>query len=171
MNCKKIANSILLAVALAGYISVLPAVAQQTPEEAELQRLEEEIERLNQALEPLLQDLESLDQTMTELEAIDQQIDEAWAEIYTPETAALFADYQINLATCSPATYEDLFLPGITDSIQGWVGDTCQVDKRTNLGDSQWIHQCFYTRQDIELITGPGLYLPDDLERECHRIK
>lgn len=173
VNCKKIVGSVV-AITLIGYGTTLPVKAQPPSDEAELQRLEQELERLERELEPILQqieDMEALGRQIDEYPLNGSQLDEIETATVSPETLARLADFEMNLTDCSPGTYPDLILSGMTEIIRGWAEGTCQVDRLTNIGDMQAVHQCFYTLQDIELITGPELYLPDDLERQCQRIK
>ncbi|MEM6452335.1 MAG: hypothetical protein AAF703_18730 [Cyanobacteria bacterium P01_D01_bin.105] len=141
---------------LTGYLT-LPVQAQPAEMEEFLHQIEEDTEALrqfNQSMETVLQEMQAFEEEMEASGFSDA-----------------FDRYQSNLISCSPIVLNDFPLPGAAETIRGWDGDRCRVDTRMTLEEETIVSSCLYTQRDIELITGPELYLPDDLDRTCQRLK
>ena len=144
-------------LALLACTSASAVNAQQSAADAELEEFirrmqaeTEELRQFNQEMEILLEEIETLE-----------------AEFENSEFAAAFNQYQAHLLTCSSVVLPDFPFLGATETIRGWEGDRCRVDTRVVTAGETRLTSCLYTQRDIELITGPELYFPEDLERTC----
>ncbi|MEL7067372.1 MAG: hypothetical protein AAGN15_01815 [Cyanobacteria bacterium J06581_3] len=136
---------------------ILPVGAQQAAEEAEMEALLRQLEAQEAEWQQLDRQMEGFREEMRAFEA----------ELEASGMADAMDRYHSHLATCSPVTLIDFPFPGATETIRGWEGDRCRIDTQMTFGDESIVSSCLYTQQDIALIVGPELYLPEDLERTC----
>ncbi|MFK8182426.1 MAG: hypothetical protein AB8B99_03565 [Phormidesmis sp.] len=113
-----------------------------------------------------------------EVEALFDDIEQALEDLENnPEASNLSSLAKIetfidHLATCSPYVGENLFFRGHNETIHGWEGDRCRIDKTFSFGEVTQRERCLYTRRDIALITGATPYTPDDTAApQCTKLK
>lgn len=113
-----------------------------------------DLTEITQQLDVLTQELNQLD-----IEALNasHETAEKPSEASSPSHLAYIESYKENLTTCTPSVYVDLLMQGMTESIRGWVGNRCQVDQQVASNGTQTNSRCFYTRQDIAIITAPDI--------------
>lgn len=151
----------------------LPATAQTPPAEPDYAALEQQFDDLQDALQHNLGDLQDWQELNDSLQELNQSMEdyESATEAANPGITARFESYLANLATCSPGTFVDVPFAGATETIRGWEGERCRVNSLMLVGGQSQSHTCLYTPRDLELMTGPELYLPDDLAGQCQRVK